>query len=268
MLIPQVLTNDQLINLAPAIGATRPFEEVSDKYDFVPTIEVVDLLRGEGWFPINATQAGVRKKEKDGFQKHSIRFWREGTEISNGERVDLFLYNSHDRSAVFNLLASIWRQVCSNGLMVSSRLSEFSHKHINFDHDAFISSADQIAKNAGMIAERVGEFKSIELKPSERSIFAESAQVLRHADDESGNTTASYTADKLLKTHRYDDKGNDLWTTYNVIQENLMKGGIVGRSKNGMRTKTRGIKAVGTTVSLNKALWKLTEKMAMLKEAA
>jgi hypothetical protein len=61
----------------------------------------------------------------------------------------------------------------------------------------------------------------------------------------------------------------DLWTTFNVVQENIIRGGLRGRkrSSNGrMRNMTtRPVKALDRNIKLNQALWVLTEKMAELK---
>jgi hypothetical protein len=75
-----------------------------------------------------------------------------------------------------------------------------------------------------------------------------------------------------LKERRYDDKGHDLWSVYNVVQENIIKGGVQGQKlgSNGRirRQKTRAVKAIDRDVKLNKALWLLTEKMAECKRSA
>ena len=61
----------------------------------------------------------------------------------------------------------------------------------------------------------------------------------------------------------------DLWTTFNVVQENIIRGGLRGRKRgsNGrMRNMTtRPVKALDRNIKLNQALWVLTEKMAELK---
>lgn len=260
----RALTNEQIIEMVPAIGATKPYYEVSDKYSFVPTIEAVDLIRRSGWEPIEARSCGVRKVEKDGFQKHMIRFSQSQFNGGREERVDMVLYNSHDRGSAFSLSAAIWRKICSNGLMVSSDLFSFRHKHIGFDYKDFMNSADKIANGAGQIQERVNEFKMIELTGAERLIFAESALPLIYNEPK-------IEATRLLHERRYDDKGKDLWTTYNVVQENAMKGGkryfthtSDGRIRRG---RTRKIKSLDRDIKLNKALWTLTEKMAELKKA-
>ena len=100
------LTNEQITSLAPAAGSLEPINGVSKRYSFVPTLTAVDLLRDAGWFPIHAEQSGVRKVEREGFQRHLIRFARNGLSF-DGERVDLVLFNSHDRGCAFKLIASV-----------------------------------------------------------------------------------------------------------------------------------------------------------------
>lgn len=259
------LSNDQIIKLAPAAGALAPHEGVSDRYSFVPTIQAVDLLRSVGWVPVKAKESNVRNQDREGFQKHIIRFQMAGLEFSDQERVDLVMYNSHDRGSAFHLMASIWRKICGNGLMTSSELFNFSHKHINFDSKAFVESAFKIAESASLIGSQVNHMKAIDLTPDERGVFAMAAHQLVYPVVEE----APIRAEQFLRERRYDDKGNDLWTTFNVIQENVMKGGLSGRKRdaNGrMRNSTtRAVKSIDRDVRLNKALWLLTEEMARLK---
>ena len=44
-----ILSNDQIIEMAPAAGAWEPIEGVSSRYSFVPTVTAIDLLRDAGW---------------------------------------------------------------------------------------------------------------------------------------------------------------------------------------------------------------------------
>ena len=167
----------------------------------------------------------------------------------------------------FKLNASVWRKICGNGLMVSSDLYTFSHKHIGFDGQAFMDSAYKIAEGATEIAARVDDLKTIELAPNEKGVFAMAAHQLVYENPE----TAAIKPEKLLYERRYDDKGNDLWTTFNVIQENIMKGGVSGTKKgaNGRtrHVRIRPVKGIDRDVKLNKALWTLTEHMAKLKRS-
>jgi hypothetical protein len=109
--------------------------------------------------------------------------------------------------------------------------------------------------------------KVIEMAPDERGIYARAAHNLVFTEPEK----APVLPEQLLSERRYDDKGNDLWTTFNVVQENIMRGGLKGMKRdNGGRLRratTRPVKAIDRNIQLNKALWYLTEKMAELKGA-
>jgi hypothetical protein len=68
---------------------------------------------------------------------------------------------------------------------------------------------------------------------------------------------------------RYDDRASDLWTTFNAVQENVIRGGItaMGRNATGQRRRvtTREVNGIDQNRSLNRALWMLAERMAELK---
>ncbi|BHH83443.1 DUF932 domain-containing protein [Desulforhopalus sp. 52FAK] len=263
-----ILSNDDIIEMAPAAGAWEPMEGVSSRYSFVPTVKAIDLLRDVGWQPIFATQSGVRKRARNGYQKHLIRFAQPDL-IMRDERIDLLLYNSHDRGCSFKLMAGIWRFVCGNGLVVGDEYANFSHKHIGFNPDDFMQSAVQIAGSAGDIAGQMDELKQIELIPEAQSIFAKSAHRLVYDERDE----APVQPDDLLKTRRYEDEGPNVWNTYNRIQENIIDGGLrgskVGTNGRRRRVTTRPVKALDKNLKLNQALWVLTQEMEKLaKEIA
>ncbi len=269
MTAPLLLTNDQIVQRAPATGSMQPIHGVSARYSFIPTLTAIDLLRDTGWFPVSAEQSPVRKKDRDGYQKHMIRFVKNNKETT-AERVDLVLYNSHDRGCAFRLIASVWRKVCGNGLMVASEFANFSHKHIGFSPDAFMHSAREIASSAGIIADQVKMMRSIELTEDERTLYAEAAHLLRYENRDPDKTPVQPY--QLLEERRYDDEGKDLWTTFNVVQENIMRGGLqgvtIGTNGTRRRQKTRPITSLDKNIRLNQSLWFLTEKMAELKDGS
>ena len=256
----KTMTNDQLRTVAPAVFADAPAGHTSNRYDFVPTYAVVDILRQAGWNPVRATQARVNKADRFGLQKHRVDFAREDTDLG-AERVELALINSHDATSSFQVFAAIFRKVCGNGLMHGSNLYTFRHKHVGFDGNEMVKSAVQIGQSAGEIAREVNNYRTIELTPDERGVFAEAAHRLLYAPE----NHAIIKPDQLLHERRFDDKGNDLWTTYNVVQENMTKGGLRGRAATGRRAKTRKITNIDKDVALNRALWALTTRMAEIK---
>ena len=70
---------------------------------------------------------------------------------------------------------------------------------------------------------------------------------------------------KVLEHRRREDAGNDLWRTLNVVQENMIRGGLKDysrRKENGKQfVRTRAIAGIDENVKLNKALWHLAETL-------
>jgi hypothetical protein len=76
------------------------------------------------------------------------------------------------------------------------------------------------------------------------------------------------SADALLNIRRSADRSPDLWTTFNVLQEKLLKGGVEVDNKETKRSqRAREVKGVSENVRLNKAIWTLAEEMRKLKAA-
>ncbi len=223
------------------------------------------MLRDSGWLPVRAGESTVRRADRQGFQKHYIRFSRPEL-MFNDESVDLILFNSHNKGCAFKLVAGVFRFVCSNGMIVGDQYANFTHRHVGFDADKFLTSAKSVADSAGQIAGRVDEFKTIELTPNEKGVFAMAAHNLIYGDD---LENAPIRATDLLETRRYEDNGKSLWTVFNTVQENVIKGGLrgskVGANGRRRRVTTRPVKSIDKDKKLNQALWILTEKMAELK---
>ena len=262
------LSNEQIIEMAPSAGATEPMNGVSDRYDFIPTFQAVDLLWEAGWQPVEAKQVRVNTLDRAGFQRHMIRFAMPGMDLGE-ERLDMLLYNSHDTGCAFRLLAAIWRYICKNGLKTANELFNFTHMHINFNEDKFIESARAIARSVGVIAPQIESMKQVELLPDLRREFA--GRVLDELWD-GGRENAPVTADSLLVERRYGDMGNDLWRTFNVVQENVVKGGVKGyrtlRSGDVRSYTTRPVRSLVRDLNINQKMWTLAEEFAEEVSAA
>lgn len=265
----QALSNEQIMRASPSVFATEPWSDVSDKYSFVPTINVVDCLRNEGFFPVKAMESKTRTPGKKGYSKHMLRF-RQSQYLDNskvGEEVpEIVLVNSHDRTSGFALSAGVFRLVCSNGMIVkSSNFGDISVRHSGSDIEGqVVEGSLRIIEDMPAIINSMNEMKAIQLSSNEQLAYATAALELRYPSDDAGNSTSPIAASKLLQVKRYADNKNDLWTSFNRVQENFMKGGLRGINSIGQHTTLRKISSVSEDVRLNKALWMLTESMAKL----
>jgi hypothetical protein len=59
--------------------------------------------------------------------------------------------------------------------------------------------------------------------------------------------------------------GHSQWTTFQLVQENVIRGGQSGRSAQGRRLQSQPVGSIDRGVSLNRALWMLAEELRKLK---
>lgn len=269
------LSNDQLQAVAPSIFATQPWEKMSDKYRFIPTVEVINAMRDNGFQPVRVMQSRTRIPGKGDFTKHLIRFAHNNhLQLSNvgEERPEVVLVNSHDGSSAYQLMAGIFRLVCANGMIVqSSNMGSVTVRHSGRADDTaskVIEGSFAIIEDAPKIFSRIADYKAIQLDRPQQEAFAKAAVELKGED-----SAQVYSAERFLSARRFEDYADkqsgtrDLWRTMNVVQENLLRGGVRGRSASGRRSTSREVQSVNEDVRINKALWRLTEEMSRLKAA-
>jgi uncharacterized protein DUF932 len=265
MLSNQPLTNEQIQRYAPAAFAGQPWDRQSERYTFVPTSAVIDGMRAHNFFPVKASQSRTRIAGKQFFTKHMIRFRAGDVQLSAvGDSVlEMVLVNSHDGSSAYELSAGVFRLACLNGMMVAESLLEAIHvRHTGNILEEVIEGSQKLLANVPVVSDTIQNWKRIILNQGEQVALAESAHSLRFEED------AEVKPVQLLTPRRSNDAGSDLWSTFNRVQENTVRGGIRyidGHSHR--RNRTREVKGISENVKLNRALWTLAEKMASLKAA-
>ena len=110
--------------------------------------------------------------------------------------------------------------------------------------------------------------KALTLKPEEEGAFATAALALRFGERTEDQPPPPITAEQLIEARRPEDLGHSLWTTFQRVQENVMRGGQPGRSAQGRRLHTRPVGSIDRGVSLNRALWVLAEEMRRIRATA
>lgn len=240
-----------------AAFAVAPDSQVSARYGFVSTRNVVEALIHEGWAPTGGNQTRARRPGGQAFAKHVVRLRREddGSRFREvGDAVpELVVINSHDATSAFQVRTGIFRLVCSNGMI----LPVFEGEGVRIVHRAtlvgdVLRAAERVAGGFNEVAERVLRWQRLRLSAQEARQFAERALRLRWADG-----VAPIPATDLLAVRRTADAGEDLWRVFNRAQENLLRAGMRGRNAAGRRMTVRPIRSVQRDVGINSGLWDL-----------
>ena len=251
---------DQLRTIAPSIFAEQPAAKVSDRYGFVPTVDVVEELGNRGLVPVFAGQTMSRDHDNRPFAKHLLRFRPQYAPTVVGQSVpEVVLMNSHDGSSGFKLWLGLFRMVCCNGMIISdSVLGQVSVSHRS---NAAQIVGDQSIGFMGQIdhiEDRVRRFMDRVLAPTEQTALADEAARLRWGNDR----PAGLNHTDLLIGRRFEDSGDTLWAVLNRIQENIVKGGV-NLNRPRRQSSTRMLRSVTDEARINARLWEAADALVV-----
>lgn len=264
----------QIAEACPSVLAVDKHRSRSERYTYVSTMQVLEALGAEGFQPFSIMQGGSKDEEKRGFTKHLIRL-RSDSAVRrlHGSAFEVCFLGSHDGTTSNQLYGGFLRFACKNGtIFFDGEASCIKVSHVGNIVPEVIEGAYQIVERGSTAIEHVNNFRQITLNRDERRAFAAAAIPLRFPVDVETNKVSPVEPEALLAVHRSEDRADDLWTAFNVIQENVIRGGLSyqGRNAQGRRVNrsTRAVRSVDGNVNLNRSLWILAEEMAKIKSAA
>lgn len=255
------LSDEQIMAVAPSIFAEEKHESRSARYTCIPTGDVLRGLRKEGFSPFMVCQARPRDEGKREHAKHMVRL-RHVSQIESREANEIILLNSHDGSSSYQMLSGVFRFVCSNGMVSGDTLSDIRIRHKGNIVDNVIEGAFRVLDDFEQIGGQVVCMKALTLDQGEQNAFAHAALALKYDTE---LAPAPVTESQVLRPRRAEDAASDLWTTFNRVQENMIKGGLRGRNATGQVRQTREVTGIDQNIKLNRALWLLSEEMRRLK---
>jgi hypothetical protein len=268
----RALTEDEMRRRAPSIFANTAHSSRSERFAPIPTIDVVRALTREGFSPVGVKQSKASDDRRE-HTKHLIRLRRldDVTKYHAGDTVaEILLKNANDGSAAYDLMAGLFKILCLNSLVAqTSTMESLRVRHSGDVANKVIEGTYRVLDTAVAALEAPREWSTINLNRDEQMAFADAAHVARFGDAD-GNVETAIKPQQLLVPRRTADQAPNLWNTFNVIQENAIKGGLsaMGRDANNRprRSTTRAVNGIDQDVKLNKALFTLASKMAELKK--
>jgi hypothetical protein len=236
---------------------TQPSSEVSDRYMFIDSRQVIEDMRDLGY-----VVAGIRKPnhrtDQGNYGLHEIDFRLEKYMLHPpAESPRILFLNSYDGSHKAQIISGVFRQVCSNGLVVGTTMAKQKFMHLGDFAEDLLTQIKENARLSEKVFNRIENYKGIELDKGIYLELAKEAVKLRYPDN-----TIEINPMTILQPRRKEDTAKDLWSTFNVIQENLVKGGIPSINKKGKVKPLTSLKQITQTNKLNMQLWDLTESFA------
>jgi len=257
------ITLNEVKRVAPSVFSKEASPKTSKTYGFINTETMVKALMDAKFVPVEARQ---NRSKDTAFTRHMVVFRRAG-ELRRVQKVgdavpQITLMNAHNTQSAFHIYAGAYRMVCSNGLIISA--GELGHAKVRHSIEG-AEHAVQIALD--LIENADGAFGQIDLMQKTK---VDERAALRYAR-ESLAVAYPYSATMiepaaLLVPRRKEDNTATVWNLFNTVQENVMRGGLEGKSATGRVTRTRGIGRIYREIETNRGLWsgavKLLEKVA------
>jgi hypothetical protein len=240
-------------NTVNTLDAKLP--SLSEKYKLVKTSELIAKLETKGFKLESFIANKVKKKERQGFQKHRAVFSHDTllkSDHSDGYP-QLLLTNSHDGTSAVVLQLGFFRLVCSNGLIAGKMIGEpIALRHSGkYLYDELDKAVEKIAAQIITLNDSITKMKNKVMSVGEIIELQEKTLETRLLDGEKLITST-------FKINREEDTKLDLFTVMNVIQENLIRGGAVLTVERENKTKQKTLRAVNsihTQTKINTAVW-------------
>lgn len=228
----------------------------SNRYSFVDTESIIDAFDAANWGISRVMTPNVRKTDPE-HCKHQVFFRPRDTNAQiqdpRGRPIfpEILEENSSNGTCALVYRAGLFIQICTNGAVISSGDFGFFRKsHVNFTQEDAIEMTKQFLGKIGLLYERITLFSTTNLTQEMQLEFANAAQIIRWGEKK-------VDSQNLLARKRVEDKRDDLWTIFNVVQEHLMIGGVSTTS----RRRTRGINNIRQYNDTNERLWELAESL-------
>ena len=268
------MTKEEIMAKAPYIYAkekTNP--KVSAKYTFASTDTIIDDMEKLGWGVVDCKQQRPNKRSHIR-SFHMVAFQNPNVYIAkdteNGEVVDCYpriiLTNSHDGFHSFKFMIGLFRLVCSNGLIVATdTFANIAVRHANYEFEELRKLVASAIQEVGAQVTVMNEMENTTLNDEQkRSLAVEALRIRKGVKADEKFTVDDDTINDVLTPTRDEDKKNDLWTIFNVLQEKMMTGNYQMISpKNGKKRKARAIKGLAKDLSLNQQLFHVATSYRM-----
>lgn len=254
---------DEMKKLCPAIFAVKPAPGVSKKYQFVPTIDVINDIKSMGWIPVEVASVKSRSKAI-GKGKHMIKFEHPDFETKDNERIQILLINSHDGSTNFQLSIGVFRLVCSNGLVVKDNdMGEVKVRHLGYSKEDIQEAVHTLVEGIPTVFLKMEQMKETKLTEEQMGELALKSACIRFNKDfekESEELSKILDIEDLLDVERRADQGNGLYEVFNRVQEKLINGGFeYVNVRTGVPRKARKIKNFQQNNRVNQELWEVAQ---------
>jgi hypothetical protein len=250
-LIP--LNNDlnKLSAFIPSLDSGwRANQRIKSKPVMVESLDAVREFQKQGW---NIAGAYEQRGKNRKVNSHFIKMEHPDFQIKNSKGqteavATMNITNSCDGSKPMEADLGTYRLVCSNGLIAHTSYSNAKISHTEQGQYSLQEILCDLGIRTQGVMEEFNKLKERNLSPAEAMILATQAADIRFGKGHRIDVS------QLLNTVREEDKGDDVWTVFNRIQENLTQ---PHRITDHLGNIMNGVTSIEEDTRINKELFEL-----------
>lgn len=256
------------LNSTP-VTTTHKRAGLSDRYSLIPTTDICNTLQEAGWEFTSGTARRTRSEARSLTAAHVLRFRNQSLPKVGDNIIEAVILNSHDGTTAFEMGFGVYRLACANGLIIrTASLSGFRLTHSSLNLDNVFYAARAMSSRAPQVAEIISRWQEIKLDEEQQ------LSLIRKSLTARWDNIAFADMDAILRPQRNEDTGTDLWTSFNRVQERVIRGGMevtllrTITNEDGTevrdlsRRKATAIRGAIKQVRLNQELFEIAESFA------
>lgn len=249
-----------VVSTLDTLPATRHPEKTSEKYMFLDTRRVVDDMKDLG-YEVTGFERAKGRTPSSPYGLHQVRFQNPAHQnLSRHEAPTILFVNSYDGTRRARFLAGLIRFACLNGMITGDIRSDESFLHMGDYEEALMLRMKGIAEETHRTFTKIEDYRDAYIEKALLIEMAAEALAIRFGDD----TTLTIDPRSLLMPRRAEDLAPDLYTQWNVVQENILRGGVPGLNKDGDIRLSRPVNQIEKSNRINSELWGLLERTGEL----
>ena len=229
----------------------RASQRINSKATMVESLDAVREFQRQGWNIAGAYEQRNKQNRKVG--SHFIRMEHPDFKVTNSKgKIDavatMNIFNSTTGAKPMELDLGAYRQVCSNGMIAHTSYSNASVPHTEKGQYSLQEILCDLGIRTQGVMEEFNKLKERNVSPQEAMHLATQAAEIRFGKGHRIDVS------QLLNTVREEDKGDDVWTVFNRIQENLTQ---PHRITDHLGNVMNGVSSIEEDTRINKELFEL-----------
>lgn len=200
----------------PAKHTTTAAPDLSPKYSIIQTTKVYELLADYGFREDRYRQARERRIEREAYSKH-VSILQRDQDCDQHGGFNLLLVNSHNGTSALHLEAGYFRVLCENQL---------GHGDVGIKVRHTGDVLGKLERAIPQVLAQMDDFKALQAALCNKLLGREGIMVLvNKALELRGLPDTGFNIDQFCTTRRRETI-RSAWEEFNIIQENMVRGGI------------------------------------------